>query len=389
MDINFGKLDKINVKAYSVNKPNTISQVTDDIYEEIDYSKPFPEELSHTPKEKLCFFGEDIVCPSPELVTAYIRKCQNVYFRTDKFNSYKTFRDCLVTDKFTSKPLRDTSYATQGCCEINGVVCITSYDTGYSDIFDTFGKNKKKPSVLSLADSEGRQKNLFFDNYAHVGGIAYHEGSNRAFVPGVSIVTDENGNPVEKKCINIYDTDTFASAKNNEVITPEKCVTLDENIGGVTTASYLTVYGDNLFAGVFEKGGYGTINKYEIDPNGNLMCVSSITPPVKNVQGMCVYKYNNTEYYVFSSSYGRDNDSTLYIGTLNSDGTFTETTRIKMPCMSEQVSVDGDGNLMIVFESDCIKYGDGADSLGFAKANKQVGNVCYLDVEKIMAGVHS
>ena len=71
----------------------------------------------------------------------------------------------------------------------------------------------------------------------------------------------------------------------------------------------------------------------------------------------------------------------IYIAEEN-NGVFEPIGFLEMPSMSEQISLDESGNLMVVFESDCCKYGDGEDGNG--KASIQIGNVCYLSVDKIM-----
>lgn len=352
------KIGQITVDSVNYQNSGTNYVSTNYTYEELDYSNYEEERISLTPITK----------------EEYIKECQKIYFTTHKFFEYKVFVKYLVPDKFISKPLRDTSYATQGCCEVNGTTFITSYDTGYHYSDGSAYSLDRRYSVLSILFDNWTQKNIYLDNYEHVGGIAYHEGSNKLYIPGAY---GEN----ERKCINIYDVDTVKGTQDGSMAFPEKRVYLDE-IGGVEKASYVNVHGDYLYIGEFRKNAHGKMCKYKIDEDGNLTLEETIIPPVKNVQGMCIYEKNGKTYYVFSSSHGRENDSKLYIYEMGANGNFGAPITINMPCMAEQVSIDGENNLMIVFESDCSKYGDGADGKG--KANEQIGNVCYLDMEHIL-----
>ena len=76
-----------------------------------------------------------------------------------------------------------------------------------------------------------------------------------------------------------------------------------------------------------------------------------------NSQKQKIFLFLKQEYYFFSSSYGRTNSSVLYIATLDG-GEFKTHNSVYMPCMSEQISIDDNGNLLIVFESDSSKYAD-------------------------------
>ena len=78
---------------------------------------------------------------------ANIKACYNKYILGDKFDNYILFRNCLVQDRFVSKPSRDTSFATQGVCDVKGTTFMTSYDTGY-DVDSNGECREKKKSVL-------------------------------------------------------------------------------------------------------------------------------------------------------------------------------------------------------------------------------------------------
>lgn len=325
--------------------------------------------------KKINFFPMPHVFYSLPNLKEYNNECYQVYFNSDKFKNYSNFKFCLV-NKYTNKLHRDSSYATQGCCDVNGTVLVTSYDTGFQVISNKKGKKhcvertEKYNSVLDIVDSFGRFKILTFDNTAHVGGIAYDNKSGKLYVSN-------------EDAINCYDIDYVSTLTSGECLTEYKKTNLTKNKDGIKSASYLTAYNGNLYAGEFDDQSYKNVTKYNIDSKGNLEVDKIYEVPYKKVQGMCIYEYKGEEYYFFSSSYGRGNDSNLYVAKLENDK-LEKIGSITMPCMSEGISIDNEGNLMVTFESDCMKYGDGADGNGTTKGGMQVGNVCYLDPEKII-----
>lgn len=313
-----------------------------------------------------------------ESVSINIAKCYDTYIIGDKFDKYRDFRNCLIDNKFTSKPCRDTSYATQGVCEIGNMTFITSYDTGYEK-----GKKDRqmiKYSTLDIIGKDGEIKTLYFPHTAHVGGIGYCDDRELIYVCGDGKVE-------------YYSIEQLANASDKSTIIPigeyEFAKKKGSGNNSITKASFLTTNKNDVWVGEFQyakdhKLGFGSdpeLMRYETDELGNLIPKEMYTLPWRNVQGMCIAEYEGEEYYIFSTSEGRDNPSYLRVCTLE-NGKFKESGKIKMPCLSEQVSLTEDGNLMIVFESDCDKYGEGADGNGCS--TKQVGNVCYLDLEEVM-----
>lgn len=325
-------------------------------------------------KKTLCLIPKYIPCKTPHEIKEFTNNCYNIYFNTKKFKSFNDFIRFLRPDKFVSKTERDSNYATQGCCSYGPYTLTTSYDTGWH----LDGQKEKKKSILNIVDNEGRKKTLYLNHKGHVGGITYYEKENLIYIPGEN--KEKTGKTI--KTIDIYDINDIAILNNYETIIPKKQYILNKENDKIETASYLTIHENTLYTGVWKKNKKGRITKYTLDSFGNPQYQTTLTPPINNIQGMCIYEVNGKEYFIFSGSYGRNNKSELAISVLDKNNNLQKIGNYKIPCMAEQISIDENGDLMISFESDCIQYGDGVDGKG--NANVQIGNVCFLDIQKII-----
>jgi WD40 repeat protein len=306
----------------------------------------------------------DFLSNRPENVTDYENNqkfCQDKYKGTKKFDDYPLFRRALIDGMYTSKPCRDSRYASQGVCQIGNTTFITSYDTAFTKTAIPWETDDKRRSILDIIDDKGRHKRLRFDNEAHVGGISYNSHYEKIYVSGPD------------GTVNIYDMDDVASLENGDTLDKHINIKVDH------AASYLTVDNDSLLVGEFTEDGPGTLTFYDItDKGNNLKYSKQIEVPFEKAQGVCTIEKNGEKFYVFSCSYGRQSDSKLIVARLNGDE-FEKVRSITLPCMSEQVSVDKDGNLMVVFESDCKKYGYQA-----YRSTTLIGNVVHLDSDELI-----
>ena len=275
---------------------------------------------------------------------------------------YKVLNDLIIKDKFIVKPNSFTSYASQGVCCVGTNILITSYDTLCDE---GIIRSERKNSILDIVNEDGSIKYLLFDNKYHVGGIGYNKEYNRVFV-------------CANKCINSYEFKYINSLHDGDILLNYNDYDISVNI---SNASYLTVYNNVLYVGEFKKFGKSRLIKYIIDKD-ELIMDKTYYIPYSKIQGICVCTYNYCVYYFFSSSYGRKFSSMVYVTKLI-DNKFVEIFRFEVPCMAEQISFDNDGNLMIIFESDCLKY-IGLDGKG--KSINQVDKVCFLDISKIFNG---
>jgi len=201
---------------------------------------------------------------------------------------------------------------------------------------------------------------LVLDNKSHVGGIAFHEESGKVFVSNDSKV-------------NVYDINTIANAKDGDTIKPESSFDFKKLSGG--NASYLQVHNNNLYVGIFSKESGASLYRYDLDSEGNESNPEKFKVPYSKVQGLEILENDGKEYFIFSTSYGRTNSSQLSFSELTDSGKFEPVTYMKVPCMSEQISFNKNGQLGIVFESDSTYY---------ANASKEIGNVLYIDAEEYL-----
>ena len=295
-------------------------------------------------------------------------KCHDVYVTGDKISEYDTFKENLV-EKWVSKPHRDSEFASQGLCHVGEYTLMTSYDTSDTGNWFTSGAKaligmddwdtKTSNSRLDIVDEQGRTKTLYFNHDGHVGGIGFDNDSNNIYV--------SYGSKVQ-----VFSTDTIEAAKNGETIKPDNTISVPKEVG---TASYLTAHDGVLYIGKFDEEKDTKLAICQLNEKGEVADTKIVDVPYEKVQGFEVVHHNGQDYYLFSTSYGRGNDSKLIIATLNEDNEFERIGSVKMPAMAEQISLDKDGNLGIIFESDSINY---------AGSKQSIGNVLYIDIESII-----
>ena len=285
----------------------------------------------------------------------------------EKCINYKEFSNSLI--KTTKKYNYNTKYITQGCCQIDNTTLLTYYES--RNIF-RFNKKKRNNnnSILEVLDEYGHNKNLIFDNFSHVGGIAYSKLFNKIYV------TRYRARKNSQATISCYDIKTITSAKDNTILDNYQIIKLPES----DHVSYLTIDNNLLYIGDFRKN---VLVVYKLIDNGlSVEYYKTYKLNFNKVQGMCSFIYKNNKYYAFSCSYGRTKDSILRITKLINNN-FVLLYSYKLPCMSEQISIDSDGNLMIVFESDSIKYSQGLDNILRKKSSTIIDSVCHIDINKL------
>jgi len=126
--------------------------------------------------------------------------------------------------------------------------------------------------------------------------------------------------------------------------------TLPENADFVLKAhSFVEVTGNRMYVGSFHTDTTGTAYRYTLDAAEEPVYDDhSFTVPAR-VQGMAI----TPTHFVWSRSYGRDNDSELTVDPR--DGAITR--RVVAPNMSEDLATVG-GELYVVYESGARKYAD-------------------------------
>lgn len=212
------------------------------------------------------------------------------------------------------------------------LLLITSYDPDgkYSLIIGIDAKTGKKIGAAKIA-------------YSHAGGIAVFEKLGWAFV------SDNDSHKVRKYPLNkladaIQKSDRIAAEGPAQVV-----------IG----SSFLTSHGptSTLWAGIFEdspEGGRPQMKSYKVDTSGQLTPASTIWEVPTKTQGLVVTK----DFFVFSTSLGRNNRSNLYVVRRGKDETDLDKARLfcfRSPSMSEGIAVYGD-DLYVLYESGARKY---------------------------------
>ena len=281
---------------------------------------------------------------------------------------YEAFFKYLINSTKTIPNTR-TKYIPQGICVIEDNILITSYD-----------EEKKDNSIIYLINDNGYQKKIILDGKYHLGGISYDKNNNEIYVTGY-------GSNKGESYVNIYDYNDILSYDDNErnLLKLEKKIKVDKNFELLSSASrnkisspaYLYVNENHLYVGNYHTN-KSIIKKYLIEGNNiNENNYEIIKNPFYYTQGMCIYNYNDIDYYIFSSSKGRRSNSVLYIATLDNNS-LTRVGELTLPCMSEQLCII-DNKLAIIFESCARKY--------YRNARNVIDSICYLDIDRIIKDI--
>lgn len=278
---------------------------------------------------------------------------------------YEAFFKYLV-DSSKTIPNTRTKYIPQGICIVEDNILITSYD-----------EERVDNSIIYLINNNGYQKKIILDGKYHLGGISYDKNNNKIYVTGY-------GSNKGESYVNIYDYNDIISYNDNErsILKLDKKFKVDKNFELLSSASknkisspaYLYIYNNYLYVGNYHTN-KSIIKKYLIEDNNiNEEEYEIIDNPFYYTQGMCIYNYNDIDYYIFSSSKGRRSNSKLYIATLDNNS-LSVVGELTLPCMSEQLCII-DNKLAIIFESCARKY--------YKSAKEVIDSICFLDIEKII-----
>lgn len=280
---------------------------------------------------------------------------------------YLVFQDVLV-NKVVDIPGLDRGYVPQGIDYVSSNVLITMYD----------GREKKKGirrllrrrnSVIFLIEEGGKSvKRVVLDGKFHVGGIACDRNTNSVFVTG-------DDGFIYRYCLDDVLHKRRVRRRDEYRVADGDLISLTN---GKSSCAYLSIYGKYLYVGNFNEGCKNIIKVYEMVQNGrvSLEYVKTIFNPYSLTQGLCIGRYKEREYYLFSCSYGRKRNSKLYVSRLIGED-LEKKREIIMPCMAEGLCFDDEGNIALVFESGASK---------FKGAKTEIKSVLYLDFEKVVIG---
>jgi hypothetical protein len=202
--------------------------------------------------------------------------------------------------------------------------------------------------LSGIDPADGSKTNYVNIRGGHAGGVAVVGGW--VYVPGPD---DSSG-----KTIYRYRAATVADAFAGRT----SPAFLDGALAGhVTANSFVAADGTGLFIGSFNPDGLGSMARYALQADGDLGARSGYIEVPKKTQGLHVLQ----NYFVFSTSEGRNNRSNIYVvrrgySSLQSAYDDRMLRCVRIPTMSEGVTGSG-GVLYQLFESGADCYANDED----------------------------
>lgn len=310
-------------------------------------------------------------------------------FRQMLLNFFSIGFDTVNTEKYTesgfSMPGLEDGFIPQGICYVESEKCFAV--SGYTD-------NKGFSRIYLVRESDGAVGTVVLKGYkGHAGGIASF---------GDDVYVCSGGSESEGGYIYRLSAKELMKSFDEQNRTVE--AELTDKIGTVCKASFMYATDEMLFVGEFynrenkvNKSHYKDGNrawaagyKLPIDSSfsGETKLPDVILSIPDQVQGMSL---TDDKKVVFSTSYGRKNDSVMYVFddftnwkkdsvTINEteiplyiSGKDSKIMKFKMPTLMEGIDYVN-GSLHVIFESGANKYSD---------AKKVIKNSYILDIDAI------
>ena len=242
----------------------------------------------------------------------------------------------------------------QGIAMDDNYVYISSYD-GIKDYLSDLGKSNEQIQVhnsviyvLRLNDELRKYKTIVLPDTNHVGGLTCLNGQL-----WISLST---GNSSGQKLVYL-DTKSIHDQLNwdndDEYVVDH--YDGENKINGVTSASFVTSFNDDLYVGTFNSSSNSVIQGFHPGSEDAFVSYSVI----QKAQGAAFMTVDDITYLMVSSSYGRKNSSGLYAYSVTnvgqSDSKISAVSSIVLPGMSEGI-VEKDGTLYVLFESGSHRY---------------------------------
>lgn len=239
---------------------------------------------------------------------------------------------------------------------------------------------KHHASVIYVQDLATHRylKTIVLKGHPHVGGIAYDKRHGQVLICGrrhgqASIIG-----------ITMKQIEHYQDKAAKPIVYDQEAV-----LGTIGRASYVTVYRNQLYVGLFRRRGLGYVQKYRLEKDGGVagkdissdfwttwrVYAEAWTNQnlLKQIQGLAVYQ----GYVVLSQSYGSHN-SRIYLfkqqtGTYSKDKALMT---ITAPPHLEQITAYH-GKLYMAFEGAAQPYRH--------KAKRQIDRILTLDIKDIVA----
>ena len=226
------------------------------------------------------------------------------------------YKDVFSYDIDYSNIIND-NFIVQGICKSKDYFFISCYS-----------KDRVNSRVYIYNDKFIRYVEL--DNNSHVGGISYCD-------KGYLFITEKNGK------VNCYKYDEFIRGK----VVPIKCnINISNELDGNVSAATLYYYDNCLYVCTCSYS--GRMVKYELsfgeEINYNEYFVYTDLPAC--IQGICIFKYNDNLYYLFSQSYSKSKSCIKLLDfSFNFIGQY-----ISSFIGIEGIELDKSGNIIAIFE---------------------------------------
>jgi hypothetical protein len=242
----------------------------------------------------------------------------------------------------------------QGLAMDDNYVYISSYD-GIKAYLSDLGKSNEQIQVhnsviyvLRLNDELRKYKTIVLPDTNHVGGLTCLNGQ--------LWISLDTGNSSGQKLVYL-NTKTIHDQLNwdndDEYVVDH--YDGENKINGVTSASFVTSFNDDLYVGTFNSSSNSVIKGFHPGSEDAFVSYSVI----KKAQGAAFMTVDDITYLMVSSSYGRVNSSGLYAYSVthvgHSNSKIRAVSSIVLPGMSEGI-VEKDGTLYVLFESGSHRY---------------------------------
>lgn len=254
-------------------------------------------------------------------------------------------------------------FILQGICIVDNYILLTAYDENHNNNSIVYVLNNYK--IVNICE-------LY--NNAHVGGIAYDSNHDLIWI------TDKKGT------ISSYNKSDILKNKSAEPIFKRIDVSSGlVNVYGNLACAYICINNDKLYVGNYANK-KPILKEYPIEKDGTinlneeknyLFC--------KYVQGITFLNINNDTYLLISSSRGRIINSIISIYHFNENNfNIYDNKRIilNLPPMIEQITINDNNELLVVFESNAKKYqrtaGTKTDDLVLLDISNIIKNISLL-----------
>lgn len=224
-----------------------------------------------------------------------------------------------------------------------GLTAWKDWDGAGNDLLlvSAYGESGQDARLLGIDPKSGKAVGEVAIAETHAGGVAVSRGW--AFVQGKE-TADGNGSIRKYRLSELRDALKASGTPYLKQVGEAR---------EVYASSFLSSDGNTVYAGKFNDSGRDKMYAYGVAADGTLTTGKSFEVP-KSTQGLMV----TADKFVYSTSYGRDKRSNLYVidkGATDID--IPSTHCFRSPSMSEGITEYG-GNAYVLYESGSYKYTD-------------------------------